>query len=63
MKLDCQRSTYEAVHQELESTRTQLMEKHAQELKHTEQTLTKKIHELSMLNEDLKVENDKLEVS
>ena len=62
LKLDCQRSNAEAIHQELETMKEHLEQEHAMKVQRLGQVCSKKTHELSSLNEDLKSEVEKLEV-
>ena len=62
-RLEAQKATADAIQQEFETTCNQLEQKHMQQLKFAEEVQSRKIHELSKSNGDLKAENEKLEVS
>ena len=49
--------------QEFETTCAQLEQKYTQQLKFTEEEQSRKTHELSKVNSDLKAESEKIEVS
>ena len=62
-RLDAQRATSDAIQQEFETTCAQLEKKYSQQLKYDEEVHSRKTHEMSKVNSDLKAENEKLEVS
>ena len=61
-KLEAQKSTSVVIQQEFETTCVQLEQKFTQQLKYSEEVNSRKIHELTKANSDLKAENEKLEV-
>jgi hypothetical protein len=61
--LEAQKATSDTVQQEFETACAQLEQKFTQQLKYSDEVNSRKIHEISKANSDLKAENEKLEVS
>ena len=62
-KLEAQKATSDTIQQEFEATCAQMEQKYTQQLKYDEEVNSRKVHELTKVNSDLKAENEKLEVS
>ena len=62
MKVNCQKSNIDAIQHEVESTRTHLEHEHALKQQRLEEVYSKKVHDVTSFNEDLKSEIEKLEM-
>ena len=60
--MDCQKANIDALQQEVESTRSHLEREHALKQQRLEEVCSKKIHDVTSFNEDLKSEVEKLEM-
>ena len=62
MKADCQKSTIDAIQHEVENTRSHLEHEHTLKQQRLEEVYSKKVHDATSLNKDLKSEIERLEV-
>ena len=62
MKVDCQKSTIDAIQHEVENTRSHLEHEHTLKQQRLEEVYSKKVHDATSLNKDLKSEIERLEV-
>ncbi len=61
-KLDREQSNCHSVQQEMETLRNQMEEEHKWKAQRVEEVCAKRVHDATSLNEDLKMEVQKLEV-
>ena len=62
MKCDCQNSNLESLQQELDTLHSQLEDDHNVKLKRLEEVHSKKAHDFTAVNAELKADVEKLEV-